>query len=296
MPSVYFYAALISSFTKFVLAQSQCTPFVYDKSKPYSSQGLIADYNPNNIRQQNGLLNLGLTNPEGGTRLSINDTLHYGTVEVKMRIATGLNVVSSFILMADNKDEIDFEFVQNTQDKTNIIQTNYFYRGIPIFDKNAKMYKTKNPLANFYHTYTLHWTPSRYEWYFNSILLRTLYKNTTQNYPDSPSKVQFGIWAANPSSWAGPGINWNTGPFVLSIESLRVNCNNTTPNTPTTNTTPNTTTPTTNTTPNTTTPNTTTPTTTTPITNTTSKSNSANVWFHLGSWNSLLIILISCLV
>jgi beta-glucanase (GH16 family) len=257
------------------LVKSQCNPFVYDKTKPYTSGGLVADYNSKNIQQQNGLLNLLLTNPEGGTRLSIRDTLHYGKVEVKMRIASGLNVVSSFILMADNKDEIDFEFVQNTLNKTNVIQTNYFYRGIPIFDKNAKMYKTRNPLANFYHTYTINWTPDRYEWSFNGNLLRTLYKNTTKNYPDSPSKVQFGIWAANPSSWAGPGINWSSDPFVLSIESISVSCNKNTPDLPTSST---------SVVPTSVVP--------TPSSNPSPISSSSNLNYD---WNTLLILVFSCL-
>lgn len=281
------------------LVKPQCTSFLYDKSKQYTSQGIVADYNPNNIRQQNGFLNLFLTNPEGGTRISLGDTLHYGRVEAKFRIASGMNVVSSFIFMADNKDEIDFEFVQNTANKTNVIQTNYFYRGIPIFDKNAKMYRTRNPLANFYHTYMLNWTEDRYEWYFNGNLLRTLYKNSTKNYPDSPSKVQFGIWAANPSSWAGPGIDWNTGPFVLSIESLRVTChNNSSPINPTTTITTETTLITKN--PNPTTNTITNPTTTdtsTAYQNPTPKSNSkSNNNFQITDWNTLVVLLMACLV
>ena len=248
MLNVYYYAIISTYFSKFVLAQTQtqCTPFVYDKTKPYNTQGLLADYNSNNIRQQSGLINLFLTkkdNSSTGTRLSIADDFHYGTVDVKMRVAKGKNVVSSFILMGKNKDEIDFEFVQNSDNKTNIIQTNFFYNGIPIYDKNAKMYKYSKPLSDFYNTYSIHWTPEHYEWRFNNNTLRRLYKNTTQNYPDDTSKIQFGIWEAKPSTWAGPGIDWKDEPFVLSIESIRVGCFNTTSattnttNTNTTNTT-----------------------------------------------------------
>jgi beta-glucanase (GH16 family) len=210
---------------------SQCTPFTYDKSKPYSSQGILVDYNSQNVHQSDKTLNLHLTQSTGGTRISLKDTLHYGRVESRFRIASGTNIVSSFILMADNKDEIDYEFVQNTNVKTNTIQTNYFYRGIPIFDKNAKFYKSKNPLADEYHTYTLNWTPDKYEWIFDGILLRTLKRNETTNFPDSASKIQFGIWNANPSSWAGPGVEWKNEPFVFSIETIRVICNGHNPTT-----------------------------------------------------------------
>ena len=270
MSNVYYYAIMINYFSKFVLAQTQCTPFVYDKTKPYTSQGLLVDYNSDNIRQQSGFLNLLLTksneNKSQGTRLTIGNFLHYGTVDVKMRVSNGKNVVSSFILMGENKDEIDFEFVQNSNNKTNIIQTNYFYKGNPVFDKNAKMYRNFKPLTDFYNTYTIHWTPDHYEWRFNNNILRKLYKNQTEKYPDDTSKIQFGIWEAQPSSWAGPGIDWKEQPFVLSIESIRVSCFNTTSLIPNTITS----------TPTSLTPTSLTPVTSTPVTSTPVTSNNAN--------------------
>ena len=216
---------LVPMIIKLANTQTLCKPFEYNGNLPYNKGGLIADYNSENIHQTNGLLNLHLTKNIGGTRVSIAETLHYGKIEATLKISPGMNVVSSFILMAENKDEIDFEFVQNTLNKTNIIQTNYFYKGIQIFDKNAKMYKTKNPLADFYHTYSINWTPDFYEWCFNNYTLRKLFRNETKNYPNSPSKIQFGIWEAKPSSWAGTGINWHSQPYILSIKSLRVSCN-----------------------------------------------------------------------
>jgi len=231
MPMFNLKYLLVPMIIKLANAQTLCKPFEYNGNLPYNKQGLIADYNSENIRQTNGLLDLHLTKNKGGTRLSIADTLHYGTIEATLKVSPGMNVVSSFILMAENKDEIDFEFVQNTLNKTNVIQTNYFYKGIPIFDKNAKMYKTKNPLADFYHTYSIRWTPDFYEWRFNNYTLRKLFRNETTNYPNSPSKIQFGIWEANPSSWAGTGINWNSQPYILSIKSLKLSCNSTTAST-----------------------------------------------------------------
>jgi beta-glucanase (GH16 family) len=99
------------------------------------------------------------------------------------------------------------------------------------------MYRNSKPLADFYNTYTIHWTPDHYEWRFNNNTLRKLYKNQTQNYPDDTSKIQFGIWEAQPSSWAGPGIDLKEQPFVLSIESIQVSCFNTTTSNTTSNTT-----------------------------------------------------------
>lgn len=240
MPMFNLKYLLVPMIIKLANAQTLCKSFEYNGNLPYNKQGLIADYNSENIHQTNGLLDLHLTKNKGGTRLSIADTLHYGTIEATLKVSPGMNVVSSFILMAENKDEIDFEFVQNTINKTNIIQTNYFYKGIPIFDKNAKMYKTKNPLADFYHTYSIRWTPDFYEWRFNNYTLRKLFQNETTNYPNSPSKIQFGIWEAKPSSWAGTGINWNSQPYVLSIKSIKLSCNSTSTSTTISESTPST--------------------------------------------------------
>jgi cell division septation protein DedD len=96
-----------------------------------------------------------------------------------------------------------------------------------------------------------------------------LYRNQTEKYPDDTSKIQFGIWEAQPSSWAGPGIDWKEQPFVLSIESIRVSCFTSTSLTPVTST-PVTSTPVTST------PVTSTPVTSTPVTSTPVTSNNAN--------------------
>lgn len=214
---------------KKVLSKSICTPKFIDFSSKTSnfSDYLNIDYNVDNVSYKNGVASLQLIKNKGGTRISLKDQLHYGKIDVKMKIAKGSNVVSSFILLAKNGDEIDFEFVQNSTQNdrgTDLIQTNYFYRGIPIYDKNAKMFKTKNILSDKFHTYSLKWDPSYYEWYFDNKLLRRLSKNSTKNYPDTLSSIQFGIWEAQPSSWAGNGINWNNSPFNFDISSIKISC------------------------------------------------------------------------
>jgi beta-glucanase (GH16 family) len=234
-----YYILLLISLQKKVLSKSICTPTFIDFSSKTTkfSDYLNIDYNTDNLSYKNGVASLQLTKNKGGTRISLKDQLHYGKVDVKMKIAKGSNVVSSFILLAKNGDEIDFEFVQNSTKNTgtllknvgddrgtDLIQTNYFYRGIPIYDKNAQMFNTKKILSDNFHTYSLKWDPSYYEWYFDNRLLRRLYKNSTKNYPDTISNIQFGIWEAQPSSWAGSGINWNDSPFNFDISSIKVEC------------------------------------------------------------------------
>lgn len=156
----------------------------------------------------------------GGTRISSRSNLLYGTVESRFKIPSGSNIVSSFILMADNGDEIDFEFVGKDSD---LIQTNYFYQGKKVFDVNAKMYKVKD-LSLSYNTFTINWTKDFYEWKFNGVTLRKLLKNETKEYPETISKVQFGIWNATKSNWAGDNVNWSLSPFNYYIDYISINC------------------------------------------------------------------------
>ena len=222
-----YYILLLTYLQKKIVSQSICKSNTIDFStKTNFSNYLTIDYNSNNVINKDGVLSLQLNKELGGTRITLNDQLRYGKVDVKMKIAKGSNVVSSFILLAKNGDEIDFEFVQNTTNPTDLVQTNYFYRGIPIYDKNAKMYHTKKILSNNFHTYSLKWDPLYYEWYFDNFLLRRLYKNQTTNYPDSISSVQFGIWEAPPSNWAGNGTDWSQKIFNFDISSIKVSCKN----------------------------------------------------------------------
>jgi len=198
-----------------------CTNKNIEFSTLYNSQGVKGDYNLPNIIQQNNKLYLKLTQDTGGTRISVNEKIQYGQIESTLKISPGSNIVSAFILMADNGDEIDIEFVG--KDDT-VIQTNFFYKGIPIYDKNAKFYDTKKKLSQSFNKYTIVWTPEYYEWKFNDVTLRKLLKNETINFPDSPSYVQIGIWKAVPSKWAGPGVDWSQGPFNISIQNIKIQC------------------------------------------------------------------------
>lgn len=183
--------------------------------------GLTADYNAANADISDGVLSLILNKETGGTRISVDNLFQYGTVESTMQIAAGSNVVTAFILMADNGDEIDFEFVGKD---TKEIQTNWFYKGKPIYNVHAAFFRVNRDLATSFNTFAIHWTPEYYEWKVNGRSLRKFSRNDTTEFPDSPSKIQIGIWNANTSKWAGPGINWNDAPFTVGISSIKITC------------------------------------------------------------------------
>ena len=62
-----------------------------------------------------------------GTLLASTTYVWYGKVTAKMKSSRGRGVVSAFILLSDNKDEIDFEFVGAD---LNVAQSNFYFQGI----------------------------------------------------------------------------------------------------------------------------------------------------------------------
>lgn len=208
----------------FTLCTSFCRAFsCVDKyiKFPNDKDYYTIDYNTRNAQTQNDQMNLVLDQTYGGTRLSLKEKLNYGRVKATLRVARGSNVISAFILMADNGDEIDFEWVGKDE---KIIQSNFFYKGKKVYDVNALMHVTKRDLTQTFNSYEINWTPDYYEWIYNGVILRRLNRNSTLFYPDSPSYVQIGIWNASRSSWAGQGIDWSKAPFVVSIKDISVTC------------------------------------------------------------------------
>ena len=62
-----------------------------------------------------------------GTLLASTHYVWYGKVSATMKTSRGQGVVSAFILLADSKDEIDFEFIGTD---LNTAQSNFYYQGI----------------------------------------------------------------------------------------------------------------------------------------------------------------------
>ena len=186
---------------------------------------ISVDYNSVNVRQENGLLNMYLTKDTGGCAITIGFPIHYGRISVVLKTAPGYNIVSAFYLKApSNGDEIDFEVVKNRTSEGKVIQTVFYYRGIPLYEVNATYFNTTISLSETYNNYTLVWMPEYYEWLFNSELLSRITKNDTDIYPDTISDVKISLWEAKPSRWAGPGVNWKNEPYILSISSIEITC------------------------------------------------------------------------
>ncbi|GAA6034288.1 hypothetical protein JCM8097_003826 [Rhodosporidiobolus ruineniae] len=192
----------------------------------------------NNSIVQNGELVLSLTEDGGGTRVSTTRNMLYGTISAYMKTVGTAGVVTAFITMSGVKDEIDIEW---TGGETDEVQTNYFWEGVvPDWTENHGGTHTAKNRDTTYHTYTMNWTPTQLQWLVDNKVVRTLLKSNTtggNQYPQTPSRVQFSVWPAGIAGtsngtieWAGGMIDWSSkeytsqGYFSANVKWLSIQC------------------------------------------------------------------------
>ncbi|KAK4042388.1 glycoside hydrolase [Parachaetomium inaequale] len=154
--------------------------------------------------------------------------IFFGQVDVTVRAARGVGVVTSFVLQSDDLDEIDWEWLGGDAVQ---VQTNYFSKGCTeVYDRGG-FSPVADPINQF-HTYTIKWTKDQLDWIIDGAVVRTL-KNTgvegCSGFPQSPMQIKLGTWVAgNPDAppgtieWAGGLTNFADAPFDGYYQSLRI--------------------------------------------------------------------------
>ncbi|KAI0126288.1 concanavalin A-like lectin/glucanase domain-containing protein, partial [Xylariales sp. AK1849] len=170
-------------------------------------------------------------------QLFSNFYIFFGRVDVVMQIAPGTGIISSSVLMSDDFDEVDWEMSGNdfnlgSQYPNGVVQNNYFSKAITGSYDRGQFIPCTNPQSTF-HTYSFDWTPDRLDWLIDGKIARTfLAANADDNehqYPQTPAKIQFGMWAggdpdANEGTrnWAGGFTNMSAAPFTLFVKSVSI--------------------------------------------------------------------------
>ncbi|CDK25114.1 unnamed protein product [Kuraishia capsulata CBS 1993] len=182
---------------------------------------------------------LAMPNQSTGTVVSSTFYVWYGKVSARFRSSRTAGVVSSFILFSNAQDEIDVEFVGSELKQT---QTNFYFEGILNYT-NGLYLNTSNTFSEW-HDYEVDWTEDEITWYIDGEEKRTLRKEDTYNdtsdtymFPQTPSRIQFSLWAGGDSSnaagtieWAGGEIDWDAedltdpGYFYSMLQSISVEC------------------------------------------------------------------------
>ncbi|KAL8712904.1 MAG: hypothetical protein Q9225_006860, partial [Loekoesia sp. 1 TL-2023] len=157
-----------------------------------------------------------------------NFKFFFGRVEFVVKAAPGTGIVSSMVLLSDDLDEIDWEFLGGA---TSTVQTNYFGKGYTGSYNRSTTPAVANPQTTFY-TYTLDWSPTSLVWSIDGKAVRTLKAadadGNGSQYPQSPMKVSLSLWdAGDPDAatqvWGG-GVTPipPPEPYTMYVKSVKI--------------------------------------------------------------------------
>lgn len=153
----------------------------------------------------------------------------FGRIEFSLKAASGQGIVSSMMLLSDNLDEIDWEFIGTN---TSHASTNFFGKGIEDYT-NGEWHAMPSPQED-YHNYTTTWTEEKMDFFIDSQLVRTIVAadtshNGTDTYPQTPMRMSLGIWAGGDPSlnewtreWAGGDTNYDEAPFSMHVKYANI--------------------------------------------------------------------------
>src|SRR3569833_4724 len=154
--------------------------------------------------------------------------IFFGRVEIWMKASPGTGIVSSVMLLSDDLDEIDWEFLGGEASQ---VSTNYFGKGIKDYSRSA-LFPVNGGVQSDYHNYTLKWTNTSMDFYVDSKKVRSVTPkeaNNTYRYPQTPMRISLGIWAGGDPrvdkctrEWAGGDTDYSKGPFTMYVKSTQV--------------------------------------------------------------------------
>ncbi|KAI7872200.1 concanavalin A-like lectin/glucanase domain-containing protein, partial [Spinellus fusiger] len=156
--------------------------------------------------------------------------MQYGSFSASIKAASVGGAVTAIILIADNGDEIDYEFLGSK-----FISSNYFWDRELIMGVNGATHNVNGSIYSRFHTYSINWTPEKIEWSIDGTLVRTKLRSDTCatgvcKFPSHPARVQIGLWdgSSDPGTaqWAHGPIDWNKNKVISAyIKTLEVVCN-----------------------------------------------------------------------
>ena len=200
------------------------------------------------IQVSSNSLDLILTE-QGGARVSLPFYISSGRVTVSLRppqprMASG--VVSSFILMSNLRDELDWEFLGKAEGA----ESNWYYKGVLDYTR-GRVHSCPDSTCSA--SYAFSYSKQETEWLIDGQIVRVLNTSTDSSSsvssrpasslsvmnpnastlmqrPEDAMRIMLSIWSASAPyqpegvrEWAGV-THWSQGPFILGIESLRVEC------------------------------------------------------------------------
>ncbi|WP_437316455.1 family 16 glycosylhydrolase [Sorangium sp. So ce385] len=171
---------------------------------------------------------------KGGELYTTQGYLH-GRIEVRMRMARGSGILSTFFTYKDGSEmsgafweEIDIEVFG--KDNARSWQSNII-TGMGTRVTSEAVHNAGFSLADGYHTYGLEWTPTYVAWSIDGVEIK---RSTGAQVTalTNPQSLRFNLWSSEATEWVGPFddsvlpqhqfVNWikyyryNNGAFELA--------------------------------------------------------------------------------
>ncbi|KAH8898723.1 concanavalin A-like lectin/glucanase [Thozetella sp. PMI_491] len=161
--------------------------------------------------------------------LTTNNYIFFGKVEVTLQAAPGQGIISSVVLMSDDLDEIDWEFVGT---HNYIAETNFYYQGTENYTHGLKV-NTSYDITQGIHTYTIDWTPDYITFSIDNNLVRTVTPadaaDNGKQWPQTPAQVKLGTWIGGlpgkshwTIEWAGGEVDWVGAPYTAIYKDIKI--------------------------------------------------------------------------
>lgn len=140
----------------------------------------------------------------------------FGSVEIMMQAAAGQGIISTLVFMSDDLDEIDIEIMGSNETH---VSNNYYGQG------NTDQFNSEYPVVDWpggpmggMHNYTVNWSQEQIEWFYDGQSVRTQAYKPPGQYPQTPCRLRFGLWAGGDPdnapgtiTWAGGKTNYDDG-------------------------------------------------------------------------------------
>lgn len=145
--------------------------------------------------------------------IETNFYIFWGTVEVIFRAAKGQGIISTFNMLSDDEDEIDWEIMGGNE---SYVSNNWYGKGNT--SQHNGEYPALQGAMDDFHNYTVNWSQEELQWILDGNVVRTIKSAEAGEYPQTPAYLKFGIWAGGDPTlpqgtidWAGGKTNYNDG-------------------------------------------------------------------------------------
>ncbi|RKP37364.1 concanavalin A-like lectin/glucanase domain-containing protein, partial [Dimargaris cristalligena] len=137
------------------------------------------------------------------TTLRLLSRIPNGRFTTSMKVAPTAGMATAFILMGDNKDEVDMEWLGW---KPDAVETTYHMKGI-LDEENEPLKRLPVSGGNAsasYHTYAIEKTDTTVKWFVDGVEGRTTTNSDPAKFPEGVEWLMFGVWdGSSVHEWAG---------------------------------------------------------------------------------------------